>query len=292
MGHCQPASLVFFNKTGRMEFLQTCAGGNYEAVISFLPTDPLDRSTKVNYQHPINGWTGLMWAVKRDHVKVAQLLLQSGANPAAVNAKGETAALFCASDAMHSVLADRYGADAVLVKKTESDFVPNYLVDPSSIPPLDQIMTKIDAEMKGRQGGTTSWQAQGLVKEEPGAINAAATAPIPVPHSAHPSSTPRSTELLADTQDAYRDIAEYQEILVHLENPTLVILGAVHIRTPQDSIHNLIDLVKGSLDGVPASFAIARVDLKGNVIPVATKQYRQPAGLHFMHGHSLLLKMV
>ncbi|KAJ3126123.1 hypothetical protein HK100_010432 [Physocladia obscura] len=125
-----------------MEFLETCATGNVDAVKVFLDADWAGKAAVVQFAHPINKWTGLMWAVKRNHIAIAELLVQNGANVNAVNAKGTSIADLCSSDEMRSVLGLAPTPMSVSKNPKSDVFVPNYLIDAASLPSIDQIMAE------------------------------------------------------------------------------------------------------------------------------------------------------
>lgn len=57
------------------KFREACCFGDTDAVMTLI-----SRGVNVNSPHEINGWTGLHWACKRDHVEVVRLLLTKGAD--------------------------------------------------------------------------------------------------------------------------------------------------------------------------------------------------------------------
>ncbi|KAJ3298941.1 Ankyrin repeat domain-containing protein 40 [Rhizoclosmatium sp. JEL0117] len=255
-----------------MEFLETCAGGNKEAVARFL-TDNSTRGDKVRFAHPINGFTGLMWAAKRNHVQVAALLLDAGADPNTLNSAGKSAKDLASTDEMRALLgAERNQPDqSVPQRKT---FVPNYLIDPATLPPIDMIMAgaaSSDLESAPSKPDIPQHEAPKLQSKQP-------------IYTRTPQSEPE-------------DLSSYQEIIVYLssryDSHDRTIVGAIHI-TPSSTISALLQQAFDELDILVAPDSklpstISRLDFVNRVIPVSKKQFGHKAALHFKHGHGLII---
>ncbi|KAI9342937.1 hypothetical protein BDR26DRAFT_1006591 [Obelidium mucronatum] len=252
-----------------MEFLQACAAGNVEAVARFLPAAAEDKRRVVNYAHPMNGFTGLMWAAKRGHVGVARLLLASGADAAAEDARGRTAAAL-ASDAATCALLAAAPPPPPPAAPAAPKWVPNYLVDASALPPID--LLRADAEPPN-----TADQSKPSAKSIPPSASSSSSSP--------PSARPKV------------DLSSLQEIVVYLASrfdaDERSIVGAIHI--PETvSIASMLQQAYSELDILTEPDSkiptiISRLDNVKRVIPISKKQYDQMAALHFKHGNSLII---
>ncbi|KAJ3015670.1 UNVERIFIED_CONTAM: hypothetical protein HDU68_012623 [Siphonaria sp. JEL0065] len=255
-----------------MEFLQTCATGNLEAVERLIPADWEGKDRVINYAHPINGWTGLMWAVKRNNVPVARFLVASGANVNAVNAKGSSVADLVQSEEMREILKLQV---EIPVAVQQSTFIPNYLVDAASLPPIDKIIAGASSKSDEQDDAKTTLPEY-----------------IPVQHTE--ASQPRPTTATASSNI---DISNLQEIIVYLasryDTEEKKIIGAVHI-AENTAITLLLQQAFAELDillepdsKIPT--VISRLDNQKRVIPISKKQYDHLAVLHFKHGNSLII---
>jgi ankyrin repeat protein len=75
--------------THLVQFFETCANGDLDAIGAFIANDPgLTHATHPRRPHA--GWTALHEAAKRRHADVVRLLLQHGANPNAREAGDNT----------------------------------------------------------------------------------------------------------------------------------------------------------------------------------------------------------
>ncbi|KAJ3399347.1 hypothetical protein CcCBS67573_g08766 [Chytriomyces confervae] len=258
-----------------MEFLQTCGGGNLAAVEQFLPVDAQKRDAVVNYAHPMNGWTGLMWAVKRNHVDIAQLLLKNGARIDAVSYKGDTAASLCSSEEMRAAL--NVDTQIKPTDKSSDGFVPNYMVDVSALPPLDQVMAGVDKDATHEVKHVNPPMPQS---------NAPVTDVAAPPVSAF--ALKHSTSQVQPTP--FSISVEMREIRVQLSGQAGLYAGAVFVRTT-DTIEELVRLVQSELDDIPPTFKLIRADPDTQqFIPISKKQFHHPVGLHFAKGNYLRLR--
>lgn len=71
------------------EFFEACSNGDFETVVAFIEQN----------KHPIDckndkGWTGLIMASFNEHIEIAKLLIESGANVNESNHKGTTVFMY------------------------------------------------------------------------------------------------------------------------------------------------------------------------------------------------------
>ncbi|KAJ3225575.1 Ankyrin repeat domain-containing protein 40 [Chytriomyces hyalinus] len=259
-----------------MEFLQTCGGGNLAAVEQFLPVDAQKRDAVVNYAHPMNGWTGLMWAVKRNHVDVAHLLIKNGARIDAVSSKGDTAASLCSSEEMRAVL--NVDTQIKPTDKSRDGFVPNYLVDVSALPPLDQVMAGVDKDTTHEVKHVNPAVPQSNVH-----VPAIVAPPVSV------FAPQQNTSQVQPAQ--FNMPAEMREIRVQVIGQIDWFAGAVFVRAT-DTIEELVRVIQSELDDIPPVFKLIRVDPEAQPqsIIISKKQFHHPVGLHFAKGNFLRLK--
>jgi ankyrin repeat protein len=50
-----------------------------------------DHGANIHHSHPLNGWTALHWATKRENVGLIRFLLSNGADPLAKSLDGQSA---------------------------------------------------------------------------------------------------------------------------------------------------------------------------------------------------------
>ena len=100
----------------RVALIQAVSKGDADEVKLLL-----DRSARVNARHPEDGGTALSAAALHGHLKIAQLLLEHGANPSRSNRDGNTplhvAAFLCRFDLVDLLL--EHGASAAIKNKRQ-----------------------------------------------------------------------------------------------------------------------------------------------------------------------------
>ncbi|KAJ3205418.1 hypothetical protein HDU83_003061 [Entophlyctis luteolus] len=249
-----------------MELLEVCArrDEDVDAVRAFFSDATAESpSPLARFAHPANGWTALMWAARRNHIRIAELLLRNGADPAARNARNETAADLCppdASDLRRILGAEPATLDAAYPPATAAVFVPNYLVDPASIPLISDTIS----EFQPREQQLQQLEPQLL----PDARNSRTSGSTIIPD---PSSTIGNNTLTRKPHGVNPE-ADLQEIVVYADAD---IVGAVHV-TKEDSIAELMHLVYEELDiNRNAAKSISRLTGEGLKIPIAAKQFPQ-----------------
>ncbi|ORY53157.1 hypothetical protein BCR33DRAFT_711508 [Rhizoclosmatium globosum] len=164
-------------------------------------------------------------------------------------------------------------------------FVPNYLIDPATLPPIDMIMAgaaSSDLESAPSKPDIPQYEAPKLQSKDTSAITPIISKqPI---YTRTPQSEPE-------------DLSSYQEIIVYLssryDSHDRTIVGAIHI-TPSSTISALLQQAFDELDILVAPDSklpstISRLDFVNRVIPVSKKQFGHKAALHFKHGHGLII---
>ncbi|XP_067859905.1 ankyrin repeat domain-containing protein 40 [Heptranchias perlo] len=104
---------------------EACSVGDSESVQQLL-----GRGARVNGQNPVNGWTCLHWACKRNHIQIVADLLTVGAEKDILTNKGERAAELTSKPEIRAILGVDEDSVALVNGRSELPFVPNYLVNP------------------------------------------------------------------------------------------------------------------------------------------------------------------
>ena len=126
------------------ELLEASCLGDLDKVTSIVR-----RGANINAHNPMNGWTALHWAAKRDHVAVVEFLVGRGADISLKSKNGESAAEVAGARALQILtraavaVTDNTTAASVVVSETPPSsrsaiedakatvgFVPNYLANP------------------------------------------------------------------------------------------------------------------------------------------------------------------
>ncbi|XP_062479544.1 LOW QUALITY PROTEIN: ankyrin repeat domain-containing protein 40-like [Pezoporus occidentalis] len=84
----------------------------------------------INSRNEINGWTCLHWACKRNHAQVVSCLLEAGADPQILTAKGELAAQLTAKPDIRKILGVEEETECQGMKDFSLPVVANYLASP------------------------------------------------------------------------------------------------------------------------------------------------------------------
>ncbi|KAJ2890104.1 hypothetical protein GGI21_006300 [Coemansia aciculifera] len=190
----------------------------------------------------MNEWTALHWACARSQAETVEILIRAGANTDLKNSKGELAYDVCKSDEIRALFPN-HGSTAsrsvaTLEEKVESEFVPNYLVNPDLV------------------------KAWGMPEDVlPGTVVATQSEPEYM----------RQREIEAPVASTGKSNNE-RELLVYQEQiDEASLLGSVFVSDNEQTIAALGDVIREELDGVPDSFSLARYNGKLTV-PVSAKQ--------------------
>ncbi|XP_030362135.1 ankyrin repeat domain-containing protein 40-like isoform X1 [Strigops habroptila] len=90
----------------------------------------LREGADINSRNEINGWTCLHWACKRNHAQVVSCLLDAGADPQILTAKGELAAQLTAKPDIRKILGVEEETECQGMKDLNLPIVANYLANP------------------------------------------------------------------------------------------------------------------------------------------------------------------
>ncbi|ORX57127.1 hypothetical protein BCR36DRAFT_402326 [Piromyces finnis] len=131
-----------------MSLLEAASLGNLKAVKYFV-----NAGVNVNKQHNMNGMTALHWAVTRNHIAVAQYLLNNGADPTIKNTKGELPSDLSKSEEMSKILNAELPKE---IKKLPINFELSYIKNPDLLKvwsspdelPEEKSFTQIEQERK------------------------------------------------------------------------------------------------------------------------------------------------
>ncbi|XP_026691734.2 uncharacterized protein LOC100187163 isoform X2 [Ciona intestinalis] len=93
----------------------------------------INSGVNVNSQNPVNGWTALHWAVKRNHCDVIKLLLASGANKETLNKDGKSPGELTTNPDVLALLGHNVIIEEAVQQESKTTFVPNYLANPPFI---------------------------------------------------------------------------------------------------------------------------------------------------------------
>eukprot|EP00039_Didymoeca_costata_P004905 m.76966 g.76966 ORF g.76966 m.76966 type:complete len:293 (+) comp12593_c1_seq1:115-993(+) len=150
-------------KVREEQLLEACHTGDEIKVQALL-----EAGVNVNAAHPMNGWTALHWAVKRNHNRIARVLLEHGADKTVKDAAGNQPAAFAKSskEILGLLEAPDSQSERAEVAHDEAGddggFVPNYLRHPQFFYATDNRPKKIE-EKKLSEDTQTASQAESNV---------------------------------------------------------------------------------------------------------------------------------
>nr|XP_026691734.1 ankyrin repeat domain-containing protein 40-like [Ciona intestinalis] len=93
----------------------------------------INSGVNVNSQNPVNGWTALHWAAKRNHCDVIKLLLENGANKEMLNKDGKSPRELTTNPDVLALLGHNVIIKESVQQESKTTFVPNYLANPPFI---------------------------------------------------------------------------------------------------------------------------------------------------------------
>jgi hypothetical protein len=150
----------YFFVMSELVFLEAAAVGSLGAVQDLVREGGFD----INFQHPINGWTALHWAVYRSHAPIVQFLISRGAQQLC-NSKGQTPADLVQTQAV----ADALGVTSVM-EIDDSSIIPNYIQYPVVSSELYNMKSPLRGKRDHDESDTMDVSVEVLVKNGEGVL--------------------------------------------------------------------------------------------------------------------------